>query len=150
MIVANASAVVMTVDPIEDGTLGGIEVTLGPCEAIVSGAVSPDEVTFYRSNGSIADRRIGAKEFLIEYEPFSRGSDNLRRTPLSGELRQQMAVPDRLLNDIIDIARNVEGVFGCPQDIELVIDDSDEVTVVQSRSITRLPSEFVAFGISTL
>lgn len=147
MVAATASAVVMTVDPLEDGTLGGIEVTFGPCEAIVSGAVSPDEVTFHRSNGTIAERRIGAKEFAIEYELFSCGSDNQRKTSISLELRKQMAVPDRTLDRIIDIARSVEGVFGCPQDIELVIDDSDEIIVVQSRPIFRLPDEFVSFGI---
>ncbi len=150
MIAATASAVVMTVDPLEDGALGGIELTIGPCEAIVSGAVSPDEVTFHRADGAIAERRIGAKEFAIEYEPFSRGSANLRKIPLSPTLRGRMTVSDSTLVSIIDIARSVEGVFGRPQDIELVIDDSAHLTVVQSRSITRLPSQFVSFGIPTL
>lgn len=146
MMVAAASAVVMTVDPLGDGRLGGIEIAVGPCEAIVSGAVSPDEVFFYRDNGTIAERRIGAKEFVIEYAKFSRGGHNLRRVPLSADLRKRMAVNDSVMFNIIDIARSVERIFGRPQDIEVVIDDVEQITVVQSRSITRLPSQFVSFG----
>jgi phosphoenolpyruvate synthase/pyruvate phosphate dikinase len=146
MIPATASAVVMTVDPLREGNLGGIEVTLGPCEAIVSGAVTPDEISFYREDGAIAERRIGAKEFAIEYGRFARGSDNRRRRPLAQALREKLAVSERVLDNIIDVARRVENIFNWPQDIELVIDAYANVTVVQARSITCLPSRFISFG----
>ena len=145
MMPAAASAVVMTVDPLGDGTVGGIELAVGPCEAIVGGAVTPDEVTFHRANGFIVGRHIGAKEFAIEYRPFARGAENACRRPLPQSIREQLAVNDRVLNEIISIARDIESIFGVPQDIEIVVDAGGKITVVQSRSITRLPDDFIPF-----
>lgn len=146
MVPAAASAVVMTVDPLGDGTVGGIELAVGPCEAIVGGFVSPDEVTFDRAGGYIVERRIGAKEFAIEYQPFARGSENAIRRPLPQAIRERSAVSDRVLGDIIDVARRIENIFGVPQDVELVIDGAERITIVQARSITRLPSRFIPFS----
>lgn len=146
MMPAAASAVVMTVDPLGDGTFGGIELSVGPCEAIVGGAVSPDEVTFHRESGSIMGRRVGSKEFKIEYRPFARGTDNTIKRALPQTVREQLAVSDSVLIKIIDVARDIENIFGAPQDIEIVVDGADKITVVQSRAITRLPKGFIPFN----
>jgi len=145
MVPAAASAVVMTVDPLGDGTVGGIELAVGACEAIVGGAVSPDEVTFDRASGLIVERHVGAKEFAIEYRPFARGSDNVIKKPLPQTVREQLAVTDSVLMKIIDVARHIETIFGVPQDIELVVNAAGNITVVQARSITRLPEKFIPF-----
>lgn len=146
MMAAAASAVVMTVDPLGDGTTGAIELAVGPCEAIVGGVVSPDEVTFSREDGSVIHRRVGAKEVAIEYRPFSHASQNSTRRPLPPSVTERLAVADHVLPKIIELARRIESLFGVPQDIELVIDDHERITVVQARSITRLPKDFVPFG----
>lgn len=148
MVVAAASAVVMTVDPLGDGTVGGIELAVGPCEAIVGGAVNPDEVTFRRTDGAIVERRIGTKAFAFEYRPFARGSENAHMTPVPTSLRERLAVPEDVLVKIVDVARDVERSFRIPQDIELVVDAVGLITVVQARAITRLPAQYVPFGVS--
>jgi pyruvate,water dikinase len=145
MVPAAASAVVFTVHPLCDGTVGGIELAIGPCEAIVSGAVSPDEVTFDRTNGLILERHVGAKEFAIEYRPFMKGGDNVIKKRLPQAVREQLAVTDTVLMKIIDEAWRVESIFGWPQDVELVIDAAGKITVLQARSITRLPEKFIPF-----
>lgn len=146
MVPAAASAVVMTVDPLGDGTVGGIELAIGPCEAIVGGSVSPDEVIFDRASGSIVGRHVGAKEFAIEYRVFSRGADNAVKRSLPHSVRERLAVTDRVLREIIDVAREIERIFGVPQDVELVVDANEKVTVVQSRDITRMPSAIIPFS----
>ena len=146
MIPAAASAVVMTVDPLGDGSTGGIELSLGPCEAIVSGAVSPDEVVFSRATGEILERRIGAKEIVIEYEPFSRRVANALRRTTPQAAREQLAVSENVLTEMVTLARRIERIFGVPQDLELVVTDRESIVVVQARPITRLPSTFHANG----
>jgi phosphoenolpyruvate synthase/pyruvate phosphate dikinase len=146
MVPAAASAVVMTVDPLDDGTVGGIELAIGPCEAIVGGAVTPDAVMFHRESGQILERHVGAKEFAIEYRAFARGVDNVIKRSLPQDVRDRLAVTDKVLLNIVDVARVIERIFGKPQDIELVIDPADKITVVQSRAITRLPDTIIPFG----
>jgi phosphoenolpyruvate synthase/pyruvate phosphate dikinase len=146
MVPAAASAVVMTVDPLADGSLGGIELTVGPCAAIVSGMVIPDEVLFDRTSGRITECRIGAKECAIEFSPFSRGSENAIKRPLPASVSKRLAVSDDTLAEIIHVAWRVEKVFDSPQDIELVINAEDVITIVQARSITRLPDNIMPFN----
>lgn len=148
MVVAAASAVVMTVDPLADGRVGGIELTVGPCEAIVAGRVNPDEVTFSRADGSMVNRRIGNKQYVVEYDTFARGSENTHLRLLASDRRERMAVADHVLHTIIAVACQVERIFGVPQDIELVVDDAEQITVVQARPITRLPAQFIPFSTS--
>lgn len=142
MVPAKASAVVMTVDPLSDGTVGGIELAVGPCSVIVDGSICPDEVTFLREGGRVIERIVGRKEFALEYDPFIGGASKFRKKALPENIRKQMAVADDVLHNIIQLSLKVESIFGMPQDIELVIDAQDEITIVQARPITRLPKTF--------
>jgi phosphoenolpyruvate synthase/pyruvate phosphate dikinase len=126
--------------------VGGIELTVGPCAAIVSGMVIPDEVLFDRTSGRITECRIGAKECAIEFSPFSRGSENAIKRPLPASVSKRLAVSDDTLAEIIHVAWRVEKVFDSPQDIELVINAEDVITIVQARSITRLPDNIMPFN----
>jgi pyruvate,water dikinase len=150
MAAATASAVVMTVDPLGDGKVGAIELTLGPCEAIVGGFVSPDEVTFHRAGGYIVEQRIGSKEFAIEYRPFSRGTENSTHKRLPQRYREQLSVSEGVLTKIIAVALRIENIFGVPQDVEIVVNDAGRIIVVQARSITRLPDQYIPFSLETI
>jgi len=92
------------------------------------------------------DRHVGAKEVAIEYQPFTGLASNAIKKPVPQARREQLAVSDEVLTKIIDVARHVERIFGVPQDIELVVDEAGEITVVQARSITRLPDKFIPFN----
>ncbi len=142
MVPATASAVVMTVDPLSDGTIGGIELAIGPCAVIVDGSICPDEVTFLREDGRILERVVGRKEFALEYDPFTRGASNSKKRALPDDVRNRLAVSDEVLNKIIALSLEIESIFGMPQDIELVVDAKAEITIVQARPMTRLPKEF--------
>jgi pyruvate,water dikinase len=146
MIPAAASAVIMTVDPLGDGETGAIEVTHGPCEAIVAGVTSPDEAVFSRRGGTISWTVVGSKEHRIEYEEFGAEPNNARLLPNVLE-RGALAVSYETLSTLIRLGHHIESVFGVPQDIELVITPSGRIVVTQARPVTTLPCGIAPFTI---
>ncbi len=145
MVPAVASAVMMTVDPLGGGDVGGIELTLGPCEALVSGIASPDEVIFSRAGGGVLRTSIGMKELKIEYEVFRPCAGNGRRVPVRLEERARFSVSSEVVASLIRVGHRIECIFGQPQDVELVITPSGDIVVTQARAITRLPITMIPF-----
>lgn len=140
MVPAAASAVMMTVDPLGDGSVGGIELALGPCEAIVSGIASPDEILFSRATGEIVHLDIGAKKLMVVYEMFEADhSTNGRLVAAPDAERLRLSVEAHVVVSLIYLAHRIEAIFGSPQDIEAVITHDNRIVITQARSITRLP-----------
>lgn len=136
---AKSSAVVMTVDPQGDGSYGALECSWGPCEAIVCGAVSPDEHLFCRDCGELLSSAISDKNIVVAYEPGRSVTNNAIKSLVSEVDRSRSCMSPVNLADIIKTARKIETLMGCPQDIELVVDSSDNIVITQSRPITTLP-----------
>ncbi len=145
MVTAKASAVMMTVDPLGDGEIGGIDFALGPCEAIVSGITSPDEISFSRKSGKVISTNIGRKEYRVDYKLFSSRDDNIHRIPNSLYDQTRLSVDHSIVHDMINIGREIETIFEKPQDIEAVVTFDDQIVITQSRAITRLPLSTVPF-----
>lgn len=136
MIEAETSAVIMTRDPVERTDLLAMEVTFGPCEALVSGRVTGDFITVDRQDLHIVRRELGGKKHRVvyaEYSPENEGTYHLQPNP--AEHSAGFAADDRLITRIANLALEIEARFGQPQDIELVV-SNDELFVVQSRHIT--------------
>ncbi len=140
MVHAQSSAVMMTVDPQSTGDVGAIEFTWGPCEAIVAGIASPDEITFHRDTGEILTTMIGFKECRVSYSPFNKTDRcNVIRVPtLPGE-RERLSVTTGTIKKMIRLGSQIERIFGCPQDVEAVIADDGQIVITQARPITVLP-----------
>jgi phosphoenolpyruvate synthase/pyruvate phosphate dikinase len=147
MVPAKSSAVIMTIDPQGIGDIGGIEFTWGPCEAIVAGITSPDEVTFDRETGKILTTVVGPKERRVSYGVFSGENDNVRRVPTTPEERSLLSVNTITIKKMIDIGYEIELIFGRPQEIELVITSDDRIVITQARAITTLPNTITPFSI---
>jgi phosphoenolpyruvate synthase/pyruvate phosphate dikinase len=135
MVVASASAVMMTADPLGDGTTGSIDLTVGPCEALVSGIVSPDEVVFTRDTGDIISYVVGRKERSVVYEDFITGANALI-VANSADTATRSSVGPKALRRIVDVGQKIEAIFKSPQDIELVVTGTGEVVITQSRPVT--------------
>ncbi|MDP2759781.1 MAG: PEP/pyruvate-binding domain-containing protein [Sideroxyarcus sp.] len=148
MIPAKACAVMMTCNPISNGENGAIEFSLGPCEAIVSGIVNPDEVIFNRSNGEIISTRVGSKEWQICYSDFTATGNNVLRIAVAPEARARLSLTTNALTDLFVLGQKIERIFNYPQDVEVVITPGKQIVVTQSRSITTLPPERTTFNIS--
>lgn len=145
MIPATASAVMMTADPLGDGRTGGIELIMGPCEALVSGRASPDEVMFDRQGGSILRMTTGPKENHITRDSTIAITTAASVTPLPEVLRDELVVPVSTIKRIIELGYAVENIFGEPQDVEMVITPDNRIVVTQSRAITTLPMSLAPF-----
>ncbi len=144
MVDAAASAVMFTANPLDDGTTGSIDLTIGPCEALVSGAVSPDEVTFARDTGDILSFDIGRKERSVVYDDFI-GSNNRRFIDNSEAESAKASVSASTVGQIIEIGRRIEAIFGAPQDVELVVTHDGEIVITQARAVTGLIGEVTPF-----
>ncbi|UTP39784.1 hypothetical protein M9M90_01010 [Phenylobacterium sp. LH3H17] len=139
MVVAKASAVMMTADPQGSGETGAVEFAWGPCEAIVAGMVSPDEATFDRRTGRVLSLTTGRKELRVAYGAFSRLGENITRLPTSPAERATPALSPEVIDRLIALGCRIETLFGRPQDIEAVVDAGDRIVITQARSVTTLP-----------
>lgn len=147
MIPAAASAVMMTVDPLGNGDTGAMELAVGPCEALVSGIVAPDEVLFRRSDGAVIDLSVGEKLLRVEYAEFGSHGENTRSIPVPEDLRRHLSVSRATVDELIRLAQRIESIFGMPQDVELVVTDDGTVVVTQTRPVTRRPEQIADFRI---
>jgi pyruvate,water dikinase len=144
MIPAAKSAVMMTVDPLGDGLVGAMELTLGPCQAIVGGMTSPDEAVFSRLDGRILYTAVGSKEHRVEYDVYGVDHANVQLLP-NGVARNTLAVSRQTLDALVRLGHRIESIFGVPQDVELVITASGRIVVTQTRPVTTLPPRTAPF-----
>lgn len=144
MVPAHSCAVMMTCDPAGDGATGALEFSWGPCEAIVSGIVNPDEAIFHRRTGAVISIAVGSKAHLIQYGVFAATGDNAIKQPTAPEARACLSLSPDLLATVIALGQRIERIFNFPQDIELVVTESGRIVVTQSRAITRLPATYVS------
>jgi len=136
MILADASAVMMTQDPLEKEPMLAMETTYGPCEAIVSGKVTGDLITIDRKSMQVCSKIMGSKKSYIYYSPFNiMNNGNYQLIQNSDEMRSQFAVDDEIALRIARVGLEIEKKFGSPQDIELVVNNG-KIFVVQTRNIT--------------
>ena len=57
-----------------------------------------------------------------------------------------VGLADELATRVAELARRAESHFGCPQDIEWAVDAAGELSMLQSRPITTLPTDAQAGG----
>lgn len=88
---------------------------LGSC--IVSGEVTPDKYVINKITGEIKDRSVATK--LIQHTPTPKGGTVAEAVP-----PEKQGIPclfDEQIAELVRIAKQVEGHYGCPQDIEWAI-----------------------------
>ncbi len=130
MIPCQASGVLFTANPLtEKRSEIVIDATLGLGEALVSGLVEPDHYTV--ENDVITARQLGAKAISIR---AVQGGGTLRQDEQAANLQ---ALPDEEILALSRLARQVENLFGSPQDIEWGWADGT-LYLLQSRPITTL------------
>jgi pyruvate,water dikinase len=110
MIDSKKSGVLFTVDPVQGRKDRMIvEAAFGLGENVVDGRQTPDHYALDRK-GALKRSRIVGEQVLNE-----------------NELRQLAA-----------LGRKLEEIHGCPQDIEWAFDQSDELSLLQSRPVTTI------------
>jgi pyruvate,water dikinase len=132
MIPAEASGVLFTANPVDGRrTEMVVEAALGLGEALVSGQVEPDRYRIDAASGRILERTLGAKDLSIRARPGG-GTVTLREQAAASQ-----ALPETAIADLVQLGRQVAGLFGSPQDVEWAW-ASGQIYLLQSRPITTL------------
>jgi pyruvate, water dikinase len=143
MVDAAVSGVMFTCNPVSgDPSTIAINASWGLGLAVVGGEVTPDEYRVSKVTREVLSRSIGPKQ--IEYVPDPSGS-GAARVEVEAERREAPCLGDEELEELVDVARRVEGHFGGHQDIEWAIarraEGLGELFMLQARPVTVKPSK---------
>jgi pyruvate,water dikinase len=132
MVPAEAAGVLFTADPLTGRRTEMIlEATLGLGEALVSGQVEPDRFWIDAASGRIRKRVLGAKAHSVR--PREGGGTVTR----AEEAADHQALPDKAVAELARLGRQVDRLFGAPQDVEWAW-AGGRIWLLQSRPITSL------------
>jgi len=119
MVDARAAGVMFTLNPINgDPSKVVIEGNWGLGESVVSGLVNPDRFIVDKITKEI-ERKISLKDLECIYDPKCKGVVHVDIPP---ERREIQCIEDQEITELARYAKRVEEYYGCPQDIEWVID----------------------------
>ncbi|WP_226481390.1 phosphoenolpyruvate synthase [Natrinema amylolyticum] len=133
MVDAEKSGVMFTSHPSTGDPTMIIEAAWGLGEAVVSGAVSPDNYVIDREDRSM-DVTVAEKKVMHEKDEAT-GQTVEREVP--EDKRTQRVISDDEIDALMDLGERVEDHYGEPQDVEWAIVDGD-VYMLQSRPITTI------------
>ena len=133
MVDADVAGVMFTANPLTGRRRETvINAAPGLGEALVSGAVNPDQFTVDAATGEILQRSLGDKR--TEIRPAPGGGTRLLRRQDGG---RQACLTDEQVRSLARIGMLAEELYGEPQDVEWAIAPDGGIRVVQSRPITR-------------
>jgi pyruvate,water dikinase len=135
MVGARTSGVMFTRSPITgDRSVVALDASWGLGSAVVSGDVTPDSFVVSKVTGEITRRTIATKTRWHRPGPSGSG---VVEVDVPGELQDRPSVSDEEIAELVATARRVEAHYGCPQDIEWAVAESDGlVYLLQSRPET--------------
>jgi pyruvate,water dikinase len=140
MVDAEKSGVMFTSHPSTGEPRIIIEAAWGLGEAVVSGAVSPDNYVVNRATQRTEDVTIADKK-LMHVKDAETGETVEREVP--DERREERVLSDEEIARLVDLGEQVETHYGQPQDVEWAIYDG-EVYMLQSRPITTISDTAVS------
>ncbi|EJN60711.1 phosphoenolpyruvate synthase [Halogranum rubrum] len=134
MVDAEKSGVMFTSHPSTGEPRVIIEAAWGLGEAVVSGAVSPDNYVVDRKTGDVADVTIADKK-VMHVKDEATGETVEVEVP--EEKREQRVLSDEEIAALVTLGEEVEDHYETPQDVEWAIVDG-EIYMLQSRPITTI------------
>jgi pyruvate,water dikinase len=140
MVDAEKSGVMFTSHPSTGEPRIIIEAAWGLGEAVVSGAVSPDNYVVNRATQRTEDVTVATKK-LMHVKDAETGETVEREVPDSR--RDERVLSDEEIARLVDLGEEVETHYGQPQDVEWAIVDGD-VFMLQSRPITTISDTSVS------
>jgi len=138
MVNSKAAGVVFTLNPVTgDPNQIIVEGSYGLGEAVVSGAVTPDNFVVDKRTLSIIERRISKKKVEYVRDPNT-GKTIHVDVPI--ERQEQPCINDDEILKLTELSRHIEKHYGKAQDIEWAIDSDlhfpESIFIMQSRPET--------------
>jgi pyruvate,water dikinase len=144
MVAADKSGVMFTSHPSTGAPVVTIEAAWGLGEAVVSGAVTPDNYVIDRATGEMKQETIADKK-VMHVRDEETGKTVEEAVP--EEKRDRRVLSDDELDELLALGEEIEDYYGEPQDVEWAIHDGD-VYVLQSRPITTISEETSESGVA--
>ncbi|WP_436901450.1 phosphoenolpyruvate synthase [Halovenus halobia] len=144
MVDADKSGVMFTSHPSTGAPVVTIEAAWGLGEAVVSGAVTPDNYVVDRNTGDVQDKTVAEKKVMHVRDEES-GETVEREVPADKQSEQVLS--DAELEELRETGEMIEEYYGTPQDVEWAIYD-DELYLLQSRPITTISEEAAESGVA--
>jgi phosphohistidine swiveling domain-containing protein len=134
MVDAAAAGVMFTANPVTGRRREAvIDAAPGLGEAVVSGAVNPDQFVVDIEKGRILDRKVGDKRVMVRPLP---GGGTEWQDLVGGA--EASSLTDGQALELAVLGLQAERHFGSPQDTEWAIDTGGALWLTQSRPITTL------------
>ncbi|SDG49581.1 pyruvate, water dikinase [Lentzea fradiae] len=131
LVVAEKSGVLFTANPMSgERAERVVSAVFGLGEGLVGGAVDADTVVLDPA-GKVLQVTVGEKR--ERYDPDASGG--CRVTETATAVRDELAVTDAELRELVELAGRIEEARGAPQDVEWAIADGT-LWVLQSRPVT--------------
>ncbi|WP_336326157.1 phosphoenolpyruvate synthase [Halovenus sp. HT40] len=141
MVDADKSGVMFTSHPSTGAPVVTIEAAWGLGEAVVSGAVTPDNYIVDRNSGELQQQTVAEKK-VMHVRDEETGETVEREVPADKQNEQVLSEAE--LEELRETGEMIEEYYGEPQDVEWAIYDG-ELYLLQSRPITTI-SEGAAEG----
>jgi len=138
MVNSEASGVMFTVNPVSKNEREiMIESSWGLGEAVVSGAITPDEFIVDKKSFDVIERKVVKKTWM-----FTRDPKTLETVKVDVEKNKQddSSLRENEVKKLAEYAVKVEKHYGKPQDLEFAV-ERGKIYIVQSRPITTLKKE---------
>lgn len=136
LIDAESAGILFTANPMNgrrDELL--INAAWGLGEAIVGGHVTPDTLTADKQTGKLKQAQIADKAIMTV-----RTAGGTTEQSVPGERRELATLNEVQVARLVDLAKQIEDLYGVPQDIEWC-QTGEQLYILQSRPITTLPAE---------
>ncbi|MGQ9551230.1 MAG: phosphoenolpyruvate synthase [Candidatus Bathycorpusculaceae bacterium] len=143
MVNSRAAGVMFTINPVTgDPNQIVIEGNYGLGEAVVSGAVTPDDFIVDKRTMGIIERRVARKTVQYLRDPVSGKTIHVE---VPADRQEQPCLNDEEILRLAELARTIEKHYGKAQDIEWAIDADlafpENIFIVQSRPETVWSAE---------
>jgi pyruvate,water dikinase len=141
MVNSRVSGVMFTANPVtNDNNEIMINASWGLGEAVVSGAVTPDEYIVRKKGFIVVEKNIAEKSIMVVKKDKEVGTVEVEvKDYLGAEKVKAQCLSDV---EIVNLASNglkIEELYNSPQDIEWALDeDTNQLYILQSRPITTL------------
>jgi rifampicin phosphotransferase len=133
MVQSEASGVLFTANPLT-GKRGEvvIDAALGLGEALVGGHVEPDHYIVDAQQEAITHKYLGSKAVVMSAKPG--GGVEAQ----AGDRSNLQALPDAAIVELARTGKQIDTLYGVPQDIEWAWLADSGISILQSRPITSL------------
>ncbi len=144
MVAADKSGVMFTSHPSTGAPVVTIEAAWGLGEAVVSGAVTPDNYVIDRKTGDLQTKNIAEKK-VMHVRDEETGETVEREVP--DDKRNERVLSEEELAELREVGEGIEEYYGEPQDVEWAISDG-EIYLLQSRPITTISEGAAENGVA--